>query len=198
MDVNADRCGYADFAAERNGTACIGNGGHLSEGGGLIVTAAALAVSAVTCLLLPALGIYGLEIRFGILHMFGLSMLLYGLFTCKKRWIPALTGAVLFCLWLAVVVCPGSAYSETVLIAVGITPDGFYSADYYPLLPYFFLYLAGTFIGPAVKEGKFPRWFYAARLKPIEWVGRNSLLIYLLHQVILFGIIYGIFTLITL
>ena len=52
---------------------------------GLIVTAVAAIITLVTGVILPAVGVTGLEIWFGILHMFGLSMLLYGLFACKKR-----------------------------------------------------------------------------------------------------------------
>lgn len=160
---------------------------------GLIVSGAALAVTLVTGVLLPAIGVQGLEIWFGILHMFGLSMLLYGLFTCKKRWVPALTGVVLFCLYLTVITCRGANWADQALIVIGILPKGFYSADYYPLLPYFLLYLAGTFLGPAVRENKFPQWFYRVRIKPIEWVGRHSLWIYLAHQPILFALFALIF-----
>lgn len=160
---------------------------------GLIVTGAALAITLVTGILLPAIGVRGLEIWFGILHMFGLSMLLYGLFTCKKRWVPVVTGLVLFSLYLAVITCRGTAWADYALVVVGVLPESFYSADYYPLLPYFFVYLAGTFLGPAVRENKFPQWFYRVRIKPIEWVGRHSLWIYLAHQPILFALCALIF-----
>lgn len=160
---------------------------------GAIVSGAALLVTLVTGVVLPALGINGLQIWFGILHMFGLSMLLYGLFTCKKRWVPIITAVALFVFWLAVITCEGMPWAENCKAVVGIIPIGFYSADYYPLLPYFLLYLAGTFLGPAVRDGKLPKWFYTARLRPIEWVGRNSLWIYIAHQPILFGIFFLIY-----
>ncbi len=160
---------------------------------GLIVSGAAIAITLVTGVLLPAVGVFGLEIWFGILHMFGASMLLYGLFTCKKRWVPVVTGIALFCFWLAVINCAGMEWAENAKILVGILPPGFYSADYYPLIPYFFLYLAGAFLGPAVKEGKMPGWFYTARFKPLEWIGRNSLWIYIAHQPLLFGLFALIF-----
>lgn len=160
---------------------------------GLIVTGAAVAITLVTGILLPAVGVYGLEIWFGILHMFGFSMLLYGLFTCKKRWVPALTATVLFVLYLAVMECRGMPWAENALAVINILPKGFYSADYYPLLPYFFLYLAGTFLGPLVRDHKFPAWFYTLRFRPVEWVGRHSLWIYLAHQPLIFGICFAVF-----
>ncbi len=156
---------------------------------GAIVTGAALLITLVTGIILPAVGVTGLEIWFGILHMFGLSMLLYGLFTCKKRWVPAVCGAVLFCFYLAVITCRGMAWVDWPLMMLGFPQAGFYSADYYPILPYFFLFLAGTYLGPTIKEHRFPAWFYTARIKFLEWIGRHSLWIYLAHQPILFALI---------
>ena len=155
---------------------------------GLIVSGAAAAVTLVTAHLMPALGIEGMQIHFGILHMFGASMLLYGLFTGKKRWVGALAGIALFALWLYLTKAPQSILTDRIWLLLGFPYRGFYSADYYPLLPYFFAYLAGTFLGPMVKDRRFPQWFYRLRCRPLEWVGRHSLIIYLLHQVVLFGI----------
>lgn len=160
---------------------------------GLIVTGAALVITLVTGIILPAVGVTGLEIWFGILHMFGFSMLLYGLFTSKKRWVPVVTGVVLFCLYLAVYTCREMAWAQNALVVIGVLPEGFYSADYYPLLPYFFLFLAGTFLGPLVRDRRLPQRFYAARLRPVEWIGRHSLWIYLAHQPIIFGLAALIF-----
>ena len=156
---------------------------------GAVVTAAALLITLVTGIILPAVGVSGLQIWFGILHMFGLSMLLYGLFTCKKRWVPVLTGTVLFCGYLAIVTCRGMAWVNWPLIILGFPFQGFFSADYYPIFPYFFLFLAGTYLGSLVRDRRFPAWFYELKLRPLEWVGRHSLWVYLLHQPILFGLI---------
>jgi len=160
---------------------------------GLIVSGAAVAVTLVTAHLMPSLGVTGMEIHFGILHMFGAAMLLYGLFTHKNRWFAALAGLVLFALWLYLTKAPQAVLSERIWLLLGFPYDGFYSADYYPLLPYFFAYLAGTFLGPLVRDRYFPRWFYTLRFRPLEWVGRHSLIIYLLHQVVLFGISFLVF-----
>ena len=58
---------------------------------GIIVFAAALVVSFATCVVLPAMGFYGLNIYFGILHMIGLSMILYALL---KKWLDKINPAV--------------------------------------------------------------------------------------------------------
>lgn len=163
---------------------------------GLIVSAAAAAVTLATGILLPLLGLEGLEIWFGILHLFGLSMLLYGLFTFPKRIVPALTAVVLFALYLSMMLTRGSGWSNALCAVIGLPAKGFFSADYYPLLPYFLLFLAGTFLGRPVKERRLPARFYTLRARPIEWVGRHSLWIYLIHQPVIFGVAALVFWLI--
>ena len=165
---------------------------------GAIVTGAALLITLVTAVILPLVGVTGLEIRFGILHMIGLSMLLYGLFICRKRWVPVTVAMALFVLYLALVNLPGTLYADGVLAVIGMPQKGFYSADYYPLLPYFFVFLAGAFLGKPVKDHCLPEHFYTLRIRPLEWVGRHSLIVYLVHQPLLFGIFALIFWLMTL
>ncbi|WP_175574301.1 heparan-alpha-glucosaminide N-acetyltransferase [Teredinibacter haidensis] len=67
------------------------------------------------------------------------------------------------------------------------------SADFVPIVPWFAVVLIGVFVGRMVGEytkllrigvGRFP--------KSIIWMGRKSLIIYLLHQPILFSILYPI------
>ena len=156
---------------------------------GLIVSGGAAAITLVTAVLLPAIGVTGLEIWFGILHMFGFSMLIYALLSHPKKWVPVLTASVLFVVYLAAVTLWGSGYALWVNTVMGFPFEGFYSADYYPLFPYVLLFFAGTKLGPAIKERRLPAKFYALRCKPLEWVGRHSLWVYLLHQPLIFGIV---------
>ena len=155
---------------------------------GAIGTGAALLITLVTGILLPLIGITGLDIWFGILHMIGLSMLLYGLFTHPKRWVGACTALGLFLIYLITVNSAGTAFASGILAIIGFPQEGFYSADYYPILPYFFVFLAGAVLGPVVREHRFPEFFYSKRIRPLEWVGRHSLWVYLAHQPILFGL----------
>ncbi len=161
---------------------------------GVIVFGAALLITLVTAVLLPAVGIEGLEIYFGILHMFGLSMLLYGLLRPAFDKCPAAPVAVLCCLlfagwlvWMHFV--PNMESPLGMMTLFGFPGKRFYSADYYPLLPYFFLFVCGAMIGRWIKAGKFPKWFYEFHFAPLEFVGRHSLLIYLIHQPIIFALI---------
>ena len=68
-----------------------------------------------------------------------------------------------------------------------------YSADYYPLMPWIFLFFVGTFLGRFFKNGTAPKFFKADVLQPIGFIGRHTLIIYLLHQPIIYGAMYLFF-----
>ena len=74
------------------------------------------------------------------------------------------------------------------LYPVGITAKGFYSSDYFPLIPWGFAYLAGAALSKAVADRKLPKVLYS-RIKaaPINFAGRNSLWIYIIHQPVFLG-----------
>ena len=167
---------------------------------GLIVFAAAMLMTVATCFVLPYFGIVGLNIYFGILHMFGLSMILYSLLKKLLSKIPALVGiivfTVLFIAYYAFYIKEPVA-DTWLLLPFGVIPASMeYYGDYYPLLPFFFLFLTGTYIGKLVKDNKFPCWFYSFRIPMLEFVGRNSLWVYLLHQPIIFPIMMLVYYLI--
>ena len=72
----------------------------------------------------------------------------------------------------------------------GFVSSGFYSADYFPILPWIFVFLLGTWLGGKIREGKLPERFYTARFPFFPKVGRHALLIYILHQPILAGLCF--------
>ena len=59
---------------------------------------------------------------------------------------------------------------------------GIISADYYPLLPWIFIFLVGSFLGRPFKNGTAPKLFRANPVKDLSFVGRHTLLVYLIHQ----------------
>ena len=76
-----------------------------------------------------------------------------------------------------------------------------YMADYMPLLPWLGVFLIGCLIGRVCYTER--RSLLPAKNKtakaitaPVEFVGRHSLIIYLVHQPIVYGIMYLIFMLI--
>ena len=68
---------------------------------------------------------------------------------------------------------------------------GFISGDYYPIIPFIFMYLAGYFAAHIAQGiGKTaPSWAYANPLPALASLGRHALPFYLLHQPIILGIL---------
>ena len=62
----------------------------------------------------------------------------------------------------------------------------------------FFCFLAGSFTGVWAKEGRFPRWMYRSRLPWLSWLGRHTLVIYVVHQPVVFGLCWLAVTLLGL
>ncbi len=150
----------------------------------------ALAVTVVTYIVYPDEAIW-----FGILHCLAVLMALYALFKKALCRVPRLWGvlisAILFLLsfripdgkflWWDI---PDALYTGGVLMPFGFPSPSFESLDYVPLLPHLFLFSAGVFLGNrALWEGRMH-----SRL--LAFCGRHSLLIYLLHQPIVFGIFF--------
>jgi len=134
----------------------------------------------------------GQTIRFGILMFMGTAMLLYHFAGRRLQKIPGLLltagCSILFPLtaWWT-----GQAQvSAGWLYPLGFMPPGFYSADYFPLLPWFFLFLIGTALGGWCLEHRENRILTASLPGALTWPGRHSLIIYVLHQPVLYGISY--------
>lgn len=154
------------------------------------ITAAAIAVSIATYVVFPDSFVY-----FGILHHLALASLL--------AWpLVRVNSAILAALAVALVLINQAfafEFADTRWLAwIGLSNEVPATNDYVPMLPWFSVCLAGLIVG---KEGfrhartrdvfaQNPRW-----AKPLIWMGKRSLIIYLLHQPILFGIAYGVFTL---
>ena len=151
---------------------------------GLKALACALAITAVTVWM-------KMDIWFGVLHLLGTCMVFYGL--TRRLWekLPAWVVPVLAVAG-TVATAPLAVGQPTEfrwLWMFGWTYPGFYSSDYFPLLPWIFVFLFGTWLGRYIKEGKFPAWFYEASMPGFSAVGRHSLVIYVLHQPVLYGLV---------
>jgi len=154
---------------------------------GLKVIAVAAAISLVTHLM-------DMPILFGVLHLLGFSMLFYGL--TRKLWdaIPKKAAPVIY---IAGIV--GGALATTHIRfdsrniwMFGWTAPGFVSYDYFPVLPWIFVFLLGSWAGYYIIERKLPGRFYEARFPVFPSIGRKALLIYILHQPVLYAIVMGI------
>ena len=158
---------------------------------GLRILAAAAAVTLVTFF-------YDREavIVFGILQFLAVSTLLYA--ALEPLWkrvpraiMPAVCGALFALSLLMRRIAPAGAWY---LVPLGFPPAGFVTLDYFPLLPWFAVYLLGTWLGGPIFSGRMPGWFYRARNPFFEKCGRQSLWIYLLHQPALLLVLWCLFT----
>ncbi len=119
-------------------------------------------------------------------------MLLWPLF--KKLPVPALLGLGLL-LAAAGLYIKGNVYvSFPWLTPLGLTTRQFASSDFFPLLPNLGYFLVGACLGKTLYPEKlslFP--WVSPQLLPVRFfsfIGRNSLIFYLLHQPILAAAVY--------
>lgn len=80
---------------------------------------------------------------------------------------------------------PEALYETPWLSWLGFPGPGFSSGDYYPLLPYLFIYLAGAAMGSWWSSRGYPGWARAARCPALTWFGRHALIVYIAHQPVL-------------
>lgn len=140
--------------------------------------------------------IIGMPILFGILSVLGTLMIFYGL--THKLWdkITGWGGVILYVALVIIGMLARTYLSPTsdvpvlhdLLSILGWRQPGHNTNDYHPLIPWLFVFLLGTLLGGYIKDGKFPKWFYDAKFPFFPTVGRNALIIYVLHQPILYGI----------
>ena len=77
---------------------------------------------------------------------------------------------------------PAAWYRNLGTAYLGFPPGGFYSADYFSLLPWFFLFLCGFFLYHLLEKQQKLEFLKRGGCRPLEWIGRHTLLLYLLHQ----------------
>jgi uncharacterized membrane protein len=132
-------------------------------------------------------------VLFGILHLIGLSIIL-GHFLVKRSKLNLFLGISFM---LSGIYLQSLAFGFPWLVWLGFRPEGFYSVDYVPLLPWFGLFLIGMFLGGSLyPKGKrrFQLMNSGSRLlAPLRFLGRNSLKIYFIHQPVLILILWLLF-----
>ena len=144
----------------------------------------------------------GFLVMYGVLHMLATCILLFSLIelACRKDIVSALVALALGCFifffldgYLASLPSPEKD-SILSIIHVNLTAYGlrqFSPGDYFPLIPNFAFFLWGVFFGKTIyrrKKSLLPfldgKWN-----RPILFLGRHTLLIYVLHVAIISGIL---------
>lgn len=129
----------------------------------------------------------GIIIYFGVLHCLGVCMILWPLLRKCPDWALIGLGAALVISgwWLR-----GRVLVDLpALLPLGFRYYGFASSDYFPLMPNLGYFLLGAVLGRKLYPAKESRWPDGPADHPLVrffslW-GRNSLLIYLVHQPVL-------------
>ena len=173
---------------------------HLRSG--LLISAIGAAITLITCLFVP-----DIRIIFGVLTFIGFATLvmipldkLIGRKASESRTASyiGLIGSFLLFLFayninkgtLAFgIKLPQQLFSGYVSTFFGFMKPGFYSADYFSFIPWFFLYLCGYFIHKIVigkKTGK----ALSYRIPGVDFIGRHSLIIYIIHPIVLYVLFF--------
>ncbi|MCI6054745.1 heparan-alpha-glucosaminide N-acetyltransferase domain-containing protein [Dysosmobacter sp.] len=165
---------------------------------GWLVFGCGAVVTAVTLVVMP-----GQEIWFGVLTLLGSCMLLGALLERPLGRVPAGAGlvlsAALFVLTrsvnrgylgfegLRLAALPGELYRNMATAYLGFPFPGFRSTDYFSLVPWLFLFLTGYFLFRLTGQ-RLAAAPDLGRCAPLEALGRRSLLVYMLHQPVLYGL----------
>jgi len=141
-----------------------------------------------------------MPIYFGILHLLGFLMIFYGI---TRKFIDRIPRRIAPFLYIALIVISAlartyfSPVSDNLVIrdllsVLGWRQVGFVNYDNQHILPWLFVFLFGTWVGEYIREGRFPKWFYEIKVPFFPFIGRNALLVYVLHQPVMFGAAMGI------
>lgn len=168
---------------------------------GLVVSAGGLLVSIVTFIFTP-----GERIVFGVLTFLGAAMLLMIPLEKMLHKVPEKIGfmvSFLFFLFtkginngylgigeIELIKLPKYLYHQGYIMTfLGWRDDSVFTTDYFSLIPWIFLFMAGYFIYEILKGYKWldKKKICSKKIIPFHVIGRYSLEIYLLHQPIIYG-----------
>lgn len=161
---------------------------------GLWVLSCGMLVSLATVIIDPST-----FVRFGILHLIGTSLLLLPLLLRLGGWNLLLAVPILASYtWVA-----SPHDTSPLFLPLGFFPVSFATVDYYPLLPWFGMVLAGAGLGHLLyarttplsrPESPLRRFFDGLQLTRVGQLlalpGRHSLLLYMVHQPLLLLILW--------
>lgn len=170
---------------------------------GIIVNLCGFAVTVVTVLAMPSQAIW-----FGVLNLIGCGMIfchfLRGAFDKYNSFAGFFVSLVLYAITygipsgyagffgLRLIEMPEVLYQFKPLAFLGFPSADFISADYFPLIPWIFLFVAGYFAWKCVIRLKIEN-IFRIKIPVLNIIGKYSLWIYLAHQPVLMGICMVVF-----
>jgi uncharacterized membrane protein len=168
----------------------------------------ALGISLVTNLFLPSQ-----RIQFGILHLLSCCMIFCDVLRPLLDKLPIYVNILVCCLFYLLTsqissgfiglpffrpirfYLPHTLYQKEFLFSIGICTDKFYSSDYFPLLPWMFIFFLGVVIGRWFASIGYSSWMYKNYIPFFSFLGKYSLLTYLIHQPVIYVVLWAIFAL---
>lgn len=126
-------------------------------------------------------------INFGILHFLGISMIIYHYIKgVKVGYLVLLSPVIIIVGRIFATMTVASPY----IFPLGLTSPGFSSLDYFPMFPWFGLFLLGVFLGKTVYKERKSVIGWKPKFDPISEMGKHSLTIYVAHQPIFLALLY--------
>ena len=144
-------------------------------------------------------------ILFGVLSFIGSAMLLTiplnKLFLKIDPLIGILASAVLFAVSFKAmtgeiglgslsVALDDGMYNGYFMAYLGFPFPSFQSSDYVPIIPWIFLYWTGYFLEKLFKRQEILKYLKGFKIEPFAFLGKHSLIIYMAHQPIVYGILH--------
>lgn len=174
---------------------------------GMICLGFGLAISAVTFVLWRGFDQQNTFIFFGILHLLGVSMIVFGLSekAIKKsaEKMNPLVGLSVFAglfaisylmvyrgIWESAVfsLAPVQKLFHWNLLYIFGYPNwsAFPPVDFYPVLPWILLFFAGGYAGVWIVQHQLPTWLTRVHIRPLVYCGQHTMVIYLIHPIVLY------------
>lgn len=130
-------------------------------------------------------------VHIGILHLIGLAIIL-SFPLLEYRWLNLI-------LWVVFVIAGGIVQGVQLdhnwLVWLGLHSVGYSPLDYFPLFPWLGVVLLGVFLGNTFygEHGRLillPDWGDLLPVRALRFLGRHSLVIYVIHQPLMIAILY--------
>ena len=153
---------------------------------GIFLNICGLVITAVTAIATPSQ-----LVIFGVLNFLGCAILLMLPLEKLLRRLPATLGLILFfALFLAFYYCNtwSIGIESVLLIPLGFPTRDFFSSDYFSILPWFFLYVTGYYLGRILENKRGFLRISDVKIPILDIIGRKSVWIYLIHQPLCYGI----------